>query len=110
MNIKQRVVLMVGALLFVALRLYPPWQSDGSTIEGVSILKTLNSGVERGNGDYPSPVAAAAFHLSHGYALIFLPPDPTHTIDMSRLAVEWLSLVTLTGSLIVVLHKPSASA
>lgn len=33
MNNKQRIILLIGALVFVALGLYPPWQSVGSSVE-----------------------------------------------------------------------------
>jgi hypothetical protein len=101
MKIKQRIVLLIGAFVFVALGLYPPWQSIGSNVEPAGDLAML--GNERGNGDYPSPVAAAAYHHSLGYAPIFRPPELNSSIDATRLTIEWLSLVVLTGAFVLVL-------
>jgi hypothetical protein len=63
--------------------------------------------VERGNGDYPEHVAPAEFHRSLKYSLIFRPPEEhsNSNIDLSRLTVEWLCVIALTGSLITVLGK-----
>ncbi len=105
MNIKQRIVLFIGALIFAALGFFPPWHSAGSSVREVEIRETA------GYGEHESVAVAAAaapeaFNHSLGFSFIFRPPNAgSSAIDLSRLAVEWLSLIALTGSLIVVLSK-----
>lgn len=77
-NRKQKLLLIIGSLLFVALGLYPPWR-------------------DKGPSDY-----------SLGYALIFQPPRPDSRIDLARLSVEWLCVVALIGSLAVALRQKRA--
>jgi len=109
MNMTQRIVLLIGALLFVALGLYPPWHHAGSSVEKVEIT-------ERAGYDEKSPIAAAAaaapeeYDYSLRYSLIFKPPQSASRIDLSRLGVEWLCLIVLAGSLIVVLGKRRSNA
>jgi hypothetical protein len=122
MNNKQRIVLSVGALVFVALGLYVPWHNAGSIAQANGNIENLrvlwhNSQPEPhwdgkfwiATADWPlfegSPVATATFDHSLRYAWIFRPPQPASRIDLSRLAVEWLSLIVLTGSLVIVLRK-----
>jgi len=95
MNIKQRIVLLIGALIFVGLGLYAPWHDKGS--------KASESIYGSSNIDVPAPVVAAEYDYAVGYALIFRPPEGA-TIDLSRLAVEWACLAVITGSLICVLR------
>lgn len=109
MNVKQQILLLTAALVFVALGIYPPWHDAGSSVAKVEIT-------EKAGYDDLSPVAAAAaaapeeYDYSLRYSLIFKPPRPASTIDLSRFAVEWLSLIVLTGSLIVVLSKRQSNA
>jgi hypothetical protein len=96
MNVKQRIVLFMGALVFVALSAYPPWHDKGSK---ASIAPYNYS------RDVPEPVVAEEYDSSLGYMLIFRPPAFGAMIDLSRLGVEWLTIIVFTGSLIVVLSK-----
>lgn len=88
MNTKQRGVLLIGALLFVALALFPPWHTIGTA--NVYSNYTLPNRSE---------------YL--GYAFFTRPPEDGASIEFSRLAIEWLCLAVVTGTLIVLLKKRS---
>jgi hypothetical protein len=99
MNVKQRVVLLMGALLFVALGIFVPWHNK----ESIAEASRLN-----GVSEAPAPVATAEYDVALGYAMIFSPPGGRGEfgqVDISRLAIEWLSLTVLTGSLIIAIGK-----
>lgn len=100
MNLKQRIVLLISSLLFVALGVYPPWHSKGSSIPTFLPMQAKDGTVEKDPG-----IAAEEYDRSLGYSLIFRPPQRESQIDTSRLCVEWLSLIAFTGSLILILGK-----
>src|SRR5262249_54782845 len=86
MNEQQKTTLLIGALVFLAMGLYPPWMTE--------------------NAERPSLMAppVAVTHHSGRYDWIFDPP-PSSYIDMSRLSVQWLVVVVVGCALGLALMK-----
>jgi len=79
LNVKQRIIAIVGVVLFVLMGLIPPWTY---TFDARSI-----------HSEKPA-----------GYALIISPPVPEKDglafgvkIDISQLIIQWLVLAAVTG-------------
>ena len=78
LNNKQRIIIMVGLVLFILMGLFPPWTYTCA---------------RRSIREKPA-----------GYALIILPPKPENNaaafgvrIDIIRLFVQWSVLAAATG-------------
>lgn len=82
LNKKQVRIVLAGAVLFVAMGLYPPW------------IETAHAN-------------AAERENPAGYALFMLPPEAEEGIvfgvrlDTSRLLLQWLVLSVATGALVL---------
>lgn len=81
LNNKQRIILIIGVLLFALMGLFPPW------------INTLYGEIHQ--------------VLPAGYAFIASPPNPKFldggvSLDISRLVVQWFILIVVTGFGLVV--------
>jgi len=91
MNKKQRIVILAGLGIITLMLLVPPWLG---TSTGLRINPIGRS-------------TMATSIVSEGYALIFLPPYPSATIDIKRLAVQCLLVALVTGGIAFALHRRS---
>jgi hypothetical protein len=78
MNNKQKIILWLGIIVFVAAGFYPPWY-----------------------------VKAGAAPEDLGYRVLFSPPIvslPNYTgrVDFDRLGMEWAIIAVITGTLLLV--------
>jgi len=73
MNKKQRLIIIVGVFMVVAMILFPPWV--GSAYR---------------SGKYPA-----------GYGLLFSPPPNVTNVDTNRLLLQILGAAVLVGGLCV---------
>lgn len=85
----QRQILIVGIVLFVLIGLFPPW------------VRTLSR-----------PGAPKAYMSVH-HKFILAPPgyDSSYNgvqVDVTRLVVEWLTIVVITGAWVMLSAKLSA--
>ena len=86
----KNFVMWLGILVFVLMGLFPPW------------LYTYNATIR-------SPVYGSFLTGSQkiaGYYFLFAPPDPAGesghgiSLDITRLFVQWVIVIALTGGLI----------
>jgi hypothetical protein len=91
-NRKQKRLIIVGVLVFILAGLFPPW------------IYTLH--VNRIDTEKPA-----------GYAPIFDPPSPEKynkyygiKLDVSRLAVQWIIIISATGLGLLLTYKKSETA
>jgi hypothetical protein len=81
MNKKQKIVLMIGIIVFLLIGIFPPW--------------VLIS----------SPENSARLEGAIGYSfIIFSPNHGWCRIDISRLMVEWITMVVVMGGLILLFN------
>jgi hypothetical protein len=74
MNLKQKVILFFGIIVFVAMGIYPPW--------------VLGFGSRT---------------VAGSYTFIINPPDNAKFIDLYRLCVQWCMVAVSTGCFIIIL-------
>lgn len=88
MNKNQRIALICGVLFIILTILFPPWIQTFGIKEGI-----------KSQG-------------SEGYHFIGKPPEPTDTMfsiitmDVTRLLVQGIGIILLTGLAIFILHSP----
>jgi len=77
MNKKQKIALWLGIIIIVAMGTFPPWV--------ISIQGAIQQ---------------------RGYDFILIPPEEYCHINTSRLYVQWIMVVLITGGLLITIKSP----
>lgn len=94
MNPRQRIVLAAGAVVIVALGLFPPWREKADIPYKVHFEKAL------GHHFIASPPSST---LTGQPRLSYLRNETTIQVDLSRLFIEWVVVGVMTTVLFLFL-------
>lgn len=86
MNGKQKIALLIGIFMIVAMGLCPPWRVE----TGKRFIVDEYS---------PSKI------VSGGYAFLFDPPKNATGLDLARLFVQWATTSVLTAAAVIVVSR-----